>query len=48
MNAKDYIRKINFMINCGTNFDYKKEYEKLSAEDKKIVDEYLKTKEYEL
>ncbi len=48
MSAKDYIRKLNFMINCGTNFDYKKEYQKLSIEDKKIVDEYLKTKEYEL
>ena len=29
MNANDYIRKVNFMINCGTNFDYKKEYEKI-------------------
>ena len=48
MSAKDYIKKVNFMINCGTNFDYKKEYEKLSEEDKKIVDEYLKTKEFTL
>lgn len=46
MNAKDYIRKLNFMINCGTNFDYKKEYQKLNTEDKKIVDEYLKEKEF--
>lgn len=48
MTAKDYIRKVNFMINSGTNFDYKKEYEKLSAEDKKTVAEYFRTKEFTL
>ncbi len=48
MSATDYIRKLNFMINCNTSFDYKKEYEKLSLEDKKIVDEYFKTKELTL
>lgn len=48
MSANDFIRKLNFMINVGANFDYKKEYEKLSEEDKKKVDEYLKSKEYTL
>lgn len=41
MDAQTYIRKINFMINVGTDFDWKKEYEKLSAEDKASVDLYL-------
>ena len=48
MTAKDYIRKVNFMINVGANFDYKKEYQKLSIEDKKTVDEFFKNKEFTL
>lgn len=48
MSADDFIKKLNFMINVGTNFDYKKEYEKLSEEDKKKVDGYLKSKGYTL
>lgn len=48
MNAKEFIRKLNLMINVGTNFDYKKEYKKLSIEDKKEVDEFLKKQEFTL
>lgn len=41
MSSQDYIRKINFMINAGTDFDWQKEYKLLSAEDKANVDLYL-------
>lgn len=40
MDAKEYIRKLNFMVNVGTDFKYKEVYETLTPEDKLIVDEY--------
>lgn len=43
MTASEFIRKVNFMVNVGTDFDYKKAYKTLSPLDKATVDEYLKT-----
>lgn len=41
MTAQEYIVKVNFMINVGTNFDYKEVYKTLSDEDKAIVDKHF-------
>lgn len=41
MTAQEYIVKVNFMVNVGTDFDYKKVYKTLSDEDKKIVDKHF-------
>ena len=41
MTAQEYIVKVNFMVNVGTNFDYKEVYKTLSDEDKAIVDKYF-------
>lgn len=39
--AREYIKRVNFMVNLGSDFDYRAEYKKLSDEDKKIADQYF-------
>jgi len=44
MTAQEYIRKVNFMINVGTDFDYKEVYKTLTNDIKHEVDIYFKDK----
>lgn len=46
MTAEEYIRKVNFMVNVGTDFDYKRIYKTLSEEDKATVDKYFQENKF--
>jgi hypothetical protein len=46
MNAQEYIKKVNFMVNAGTDFDYKEAYKTLSKEDQATVDAYFDNKTF--
>ena len=46
MTAQEYIVKVNFMVNVGTDFDYKGVYKTLSEEDKVTVDKYFQENKF--